>query len=227
MHSVPMIEQHIALVQGFGSVHLGVLAMGFFYGLTLCSFSCIPIIAPYIFGTQNGFRGGFDVTAVFIISRVLTYTAMGGLAGAMGNVLLDQLSAGALFPFAGGLILLIGIAVIFKKQRSCRNPARSRLPGGKNSLMHMVTLGIATSLMPCMPLSAVLLMAATTQSAVAGAMLALIFGIGASASPLYYIGGATGWLSTKIRNEIPHYSGHLQTLSGAILALFGLRLIFT
>ncbi len=221
------IEQHIALVQGFGSVHMGVLAMGFFYGLTLCSFSCIPVIAPYVFGTQRGFRSGFDVTAIFILTRVFTYTVMGAAAGAAGNILLDRISSGTLFPVAGAIILLIGMAVIFRLPGGCSKTLCRHLPDRKNSFVHMAALGVATSIMPCMPLTAVLVMGATTQSIVGGSVLALLFGIGTSASPLYYIGGATGWLSAKIANEIPRYSGHLQRLSGAILALFGLRLLMT
>jgi cytochrome c biogenesis protein CcdA len=61
---------------------------------------------------------------------------------------------------------------------------------------------------------------------VEGALLGLLFGIGAAATPLYYIGGATGWLASRIRTEIPKYMPLMQRLSGVLLAWFGLRLIF-
>jgi thiol:disulfide interchange protein DsbD len=89
----------------------------------------------------------------------------------------------------------------------------------------MITLGCSTSMVPCLPLSAVLFYAASTGSFAAGSLLALMFGIGTSASPLYYIGGATGWLANNIRAEIPRYSGLLRTLSGIILVLFGIQLL--
>ncbi|PLX34775.1 MAG: hypothetical protein C0605_12535 [Hyphomicrobiales bacterium] len=217
MQSLSVIQQHVDLVQSFGSLYLGVLAMGFFYGLTLCSLSCLPIVAPYIFGTQSGFRGGFDAAAVFIGARILTYGAMGGLAGWLGGMVLERIDSGILYPVAGLLVLLIGLNVIFRPPAVCRRPS--------GAAAHMAVLGLATSLMPCMPLMAVLLMAASSGSPLTGAVLALTFGIGTAASPLYYLGGATGWLATKIRNEIPRHARTLRRLSGLILALFGLRLL--
>ncbi len=224
---MPVIDQHIALVQGFDSIYMGVLAMGFFYGITLCSFSCLPIIAPYIFGTQTGFRSGFDVTAVFIGARILTYSTLGAIAGWLGQVLLDQIESGILFPVAGALVLIIGITVIFKRRPACRKPSPIMKGSRKTAVLHMAVLGVATSLMPCMPLTAVLLMAATSQSPITGAVLAFTFGMGAAASPLYYLGGATSWLAAKIRSEIPRYTRALQSLSGIILAIFGLRLLLS
>jgi hypothetical protein len=47
----PELQQQLAFVQGFDSVWLGVLGMGFVYGLTLCSLTCIPLITPLIFAS--------------------------------------------------------------------------------------------------------------------------------------------------------------------------------
>jgi sulfite exporter TauE/SafE len=220
----PELQIHLDLLQGFGSIYVGVLVMGVFYGLTLCNFSCIPLIGPYIFATQGGFRRGFDATAVFVLTRIATYTLLGGLSGLIGSVALESLDSGWLLSMAGGLILLIGGRVIFKTKSSCQKPGLVQGPE-QRTWVHMMALGFSTSLMPCLPLSAVLLYAATTQSFVIGSTLALMFGIGTSASPLYYIGGAAGWLSGKIRHEIPRYNGMLRIISGIILALFGIRLL--
>lgn len=221
-----MIEQHIALIQGFDSIYMGVLAMGFFYGLTLCSFSCLPIIAPYLLTARKGFHGGFDITALFIGARVLTYSALGAAAGWLGQTLPGQLQSGLLYPIAGALVLAIGFAVMFRTQKSCLRPAAQ--PGGKTSAaLHMMLLGAATGLMPCLPLTAVLLMAASSGSVLTGALLAFIFGAGSAASPLYYLGGATSWLGTRLRREIPRFAPALQRISGAILAIFGARLLLS
>ncbi|MCP3669222.1 MAG: sulfite exporter TauE/SafE family protein, partial [Gammaproteobacteria bacterium] len=124
------------------------------------------------------------------------------------------------------LVLLIGAVVIFKpKAAACKKQGQVQGPV-QRTWLHMVALGFSTSLVPCLPLTAVLFYAATTQSFVTGCLLALMFGIGTSASPLYYIGGAAGWLSKKIRNEIPRYDSLLRIISGVILALFGIRLLF-
>ncbi|BCO29995.1 hypothetical protein TspCOW1_00980 [Thiohalobacter sp. COW1] len=224
MATTPELQIHIDYLQGFGSVYLGVLTMGFFYGLTLCSFSCIPLLSPYIFSTQAGFKRGFDATAIFVLSRVLAYTLLGGISGLIGGIALERVDSGWPLTVAGGLILLIGARVVFKSKSACGQYGRLQGPV-RRTWLHMAALGFSTSLMPCLPLSAVLLYAATTQSFTTGCLLALVFGIGASATPLYYIGGAIGWLSGKIGGEIPRYIGMLRILSGAILAIFGIRLM--
>ncbi len=224
MEMSPELQAHLNLLHGFGSVYLGVLVMGLFYGLTMCNFSCIPLIGPYIFGTQGGFSRGFDATAIFVLTRVATYTLLGGLSGMVGRVALESLDTAWLLTLAGGLIVVISGRVIFKSRSACQKSQQIQGPE-RRTWVHMMTLGFSTSLMPCLPLSAVLLYAATTQSFLTGCALALMFGIGTSASPLYYIGGAAGWLSEKIRMEIPRYNNLMRIISGIILALFGMRLL--
>ncbi len=224
MNVTPELQVHLDLLQNFSSVYIGVLVMGLFYGLTMCNFSCIPLIGPYIFGTQDGFRRGFDATAVFVLTRIATYTLLGGLSGMVGNIALDSLDSSWLVTLAGGLTLAIAGTVIFKTKSACNKQGVVHGPE-RRTWVHMMTLGFSTSLMPCLPLSAVLLYAATTQSFMTGCALALMFGIGTSASPLYYIGGAAGWLSEKIRIEIPRYNNLMRIISGIILASFGIRLL--
>lgn len=220
------LQMHLDMLQNFESIYVGMLAMGFFYGLTLCNLSCIPLIGPYIFGTQGSFKRGFDAAAIFVITRVVTYTLLGGLSGLVGNVVLKQIDSALLFVVAGTLVLLISAVIIFKPKSAVCTKNSGQVQGPfKGTWVHMVTLGFSTSLVPCLPLTAVLFYAATTQSFVTGCLLAMMFGIGTSASPLYYIGGAFGWFSERIRNEIPRYMGMLRTVSGIILTLFGLRLL--
>ncbi len=224
----PELQQQVAVLQAFDSVWLGALAMGFVYGLTLCSLTCIPLITPLIFATQPGFRRGFDATAIFILARVSAYTLWGAIAGLLGELLLAQLATAWPTLLAGGLILLIALRVIWRGRAACPGHAAESQrvsPPTRRGWMKMASLGFSTSLMPCPALSGVLIYAATTQSMLSGALLALLFGLGASASPLYYIGGTTGWFAERLLKQIPRHSRWLRLLSGIILALFGIRLL--
>ncbi len=230
MSDLPAIEQQLSLLAAFNSEYIGVLAMGVFYGLTLCSFSCLPMLAPYLFaaaGNGGGFMPAFNLTAIFIMARVVTYSILGAAAGALGSLLLGWLDEGVFLPAAGIMVIAIGGLVMFRRKKGCERPRRSSHAPGWRRTSHMVGLGMATSLMPCMPLTAILMLAASRGSVAQGAVLGLLFGIGAAASPLYYLGGATGWLASRIRAEIPKYSHWLQKLSGLILALFGLKLVLS
>lgn len=211
-------------LQGFGSIYAGALAMGFFYGLTLCSFSCLPLMGPYIMGTSAGFRQGFDAMAAFIIARVLGYTLMGGLAGLAGEALMEHIGLRGPAVAAGVAIIAIGLVVLLRPRRGCASHAG--LQAFRNR--HAAILGLATSLMPCPPLYAVMLYAATTQSMATGAMLAFAFAFGTAASPLYYLGGAAGWLSGRMKEETQQrYNDALRLLSAGIIAAFGAKLVLS
>ena len=233
MRNLPAIEQQLSLLGWFSSDYIGVLAMGFFYGLTLCSLSCLPMLTPYLFahagragGRGGGFMTGFQLTALFIAARAATYTLLGALAGGLGEVLLARMDDGLLLPVAGVMIVAIGIAVAFRRGATCRQHGNftSTRDG---SALHMVGLGLATTLMPCLPLTAVLMLAATRGSVLEGAVFGLLFGLGTASSPLYYLGGAMGWLARRIYAEIPRHAVFLRRLSGLVLALLGLRLVLS
>lgn len=224
--SSPELFAHLTVLKGFSSIYVGVLVMGLFYGLTLCSFSCLPLIGSYVFGTQEKFDGGFFATAVFIISKVSTYGAVGALSGLLGSVFLDMVKPGWFLGAGGLLIIFVGV-MVWRRRSTCRS--HTNLQGGASSRWqtygHMAAMGVVTSLMPCLPLSAVLLYAATTKSMVTGGVLALLFGIGTSASPLYYIGGGAGWISGKIRQAIPQHQRLIQKLSSIVLIMMGVKLL--
>ncbi|MEJ2593009.1 MAG: sulfite exporter TauE/SafE family protein [Candidatus Thiodiazotropha sp.] len=226
----PALQQQLDFLQGFDSIWLGVLAMGFLYGLTLCSLTCIPLIAPVIFASRTGFRRGFDATAIFILARISAYALWGASAGLLGNLVLTHADPAWPSLLAGGLILLIALRLALKRQSACTatcSESRHVASPGRRPWLQMTILGFSTSLMPCLPLSGVLVYAATTQSALDGALLALLFGLGAAASPLYYIGGATGWLAQRLHEQIPRHSRWLRLVSAAMLGAFGVRLLLS
>ncbi len=225
MSNLPAIGAYIAPFGGTGSLYLGVLAMGFFYGLTLCSFSCLPLVTSCVFATQPGFRKGFDATAIFIFARIAGYTLLGALAGLAGKVVLAHIGLQKPMMIAGVLVLAVGLVVVFKPRSACGKSTNTPLRVQRAS-KHMAILGIATSLMPCPPLYAVMLYAATTDSVASGALLAFLFGVGTLATPLYYLGGAAGWISARVRQETAHkYNGLLRTLSGLAIVMLGAKLI--
>jgi len=226
----PDLLLHLDLLKEFDSIYVGVLTMGFFYGLTLCSFSCLPLIGPYVFGTQSGIRQGLSATAVFVSSKVATYGFLGVASGLAGAVLLELVEPGIILAVSGLIIIAVGVLAWRRRGAVCSTPNGTQALAGDVSrwrtYRHMASVGAATSLMPCMPLSAVLLYAATTQSAATGGALALLFGLGTAVSPLYYLGGgAAGWFSKKIQRIIPQHRNVLSKLSSVIVILMGVKLL--
>ncbi|MEW6409177.1 MAG: sulfite exporter TauE/SafE family protein [Nitrospirota bacterium] len=219
---------YIDFFKGFANPYLGVLIAGLFYGMTLCSFSCLPYIGTYIIGTQEGFSKGFKATIIFSISRIATYTLLGGLCGYIGSVILKEINPGLILLITGVVIFLIGIIVILKPLQTCPQNGHKikKTISFKNPFLHLISMGVVISLIPCLPLTAVLLYSSTTQSIFTGGLIALMFSIGTSISPLYLFGGAAGWFSKKIRLEIPQHKGLMQRISGGILVFLGAKLLY-
>ncbi len=226
----PDLLLHLDLLKEFDSIYVGVLTMGLFYGLTLCSFSCLPLIGPYVFGTQSGIRQGLSATVVFVSSKVMTYGFLGVASGVVGAVLLEMVDPSIVLAGSGAVIVAVGVLAWRRRGAACSTPSGTNTSTGEVSrwrtYRHMASVGAATSLMPCLPLSAVLLYAATTQSPVTGGTLALLFGLGTAVSPLYYLGGgAAGWFSKKIQRIIPQHRNVLSKLSSVIVILMGAKLL--
>jgi cytochrome c biogenesis protein CcdA len=226
----PELALHLEMIRHFDNTGVGLLAMGFFYGLTICSFSCFPVVGPYVFGMQSGFQRSFEMVAIFMLSKVTAYTVLGALSGQLGAAALELLRGGWLLTVEGALITAIGAALVLRRPRcgcvTLRKPDVTQ-PMAQRPYLHMASLGVMTSLVPCLPLSATLLTCAASKSAAHGALYASLFGLGTLASPLYYAGGAAGWLSKQIVAEIPRHKDLLRRLSGAVLLILGLRLILS
>ena len=109
------------------------------------------------------------------------YTVMGGLSGWFGSVVLEYVDSSWLLSLAGSLVLLIGATVIYRpKTAACKGRDQVQAPT-RHTRAHMITLGLSTSMVPCLPLSAVLFYAAATGSFITGCLLALMFANVASA----------------------------------------------
>ncbi len=218
----PEVMLHLDLLGGFDNVAVGVLTMGFFYGLTLCSLSCLPVIAPYLFSAGTGFKKSLHATGIFVAAKIATYSFLGAVSGAFGSIFLERIPQDRLLVANGLVIVVVGL-LAWRGKKSCIGYEGSCHPATGR---HMAVLGLVTSLMPCLPLSAVLLYAASSQSMVTGAVMAFLFGLGTAASPLYYFGGGSaGWLAKRIGAAIPDKRLLLQRFSSVVLMLMGFKLL--
>lgn len=207
--------------------YLGTLVLGLMFGFTYCTFACAPYLVTYIGGVQKGFARGVGTSLIFSLGRVTAYGLLGGLAGILGGFLSSsdfQKYAGIAF---GIIIIVIGIS-IFVKRRSltCNHidygkawPMLKHLPQSIDA--GAFVMGVAVGLIPCPPLIAILLYSAAFFSPGQSIMLACLFGLGTTISPLLLIGGSAGWLSRLIHEKAPDYRGWVSGICGGILIFMG------
>lgn len=157
--------------------------------------------------------------------RVISYTIIGGLVGALGSVLSLSISVKAgLQIFAGIFMVIMGLNMsgfsLFRKLNiklpwsSCSIKKKAKAP---------FLVGILNGLMPCGPLQTMQLYALGTGSALNGALSMLMFSLGTVPLMLTF-GVLSGLISKGYTKTLLKFSGILVVVLGIIMGTRGLAL---
>ena len=157
--------------------------------------------------------------------RVVAYTILGGVIGAIGSVFALSLTAKAgLQLFAGVFMIIMGFNIAglkaFRKFQiklpnvACTAMSKPRAP---------FFVGLLNGLMPCGPLQTMQIFALGTGSAAAGALSMFMFSIGTVPLMLTF-GALSGLLSKGYTKKILKFSGVLIIMLGLIMSNRGLAL---
>jgi sulfite exporter TauE/SafE len=194
---------------------LNALVLGFTYGIGPCTISCAPLVVPLIMASSKNKREGIVNSIIFSFGRVISYILLGffsGLIGSTFNLFLPQKWLGAFF-------IILGIAILFRIQGKCILKSKLRITGPSMA----ITTGFIYGLGPCPPLIALLGLAAASKSALTGALMGLVFGLGTIISPIIILGFFSGWFAKQkeFKKVIPYVSGGFLILLGILYMIFG------
>ncbi|MBQ3261858.1 MAG: sulfite exporter TauE/SafE family protein [Oscillospiraceae bacterium] len=154
--------------------------------------------------------------------RLIGYTIMGGVFGAVGSALV--FSAGlksAVFVIAGGLVILIGLQMWGVPLLRRLRPG---LPSPCGRTGRPFVIGLLTAIMPCGMLASMWFVAASAASAAKGAAIMLVFGLGTCVCMLLFglLGDA---LTRKYNKYILKASTMLIITMGLMLLIKGVQMI--
>ena len=212
--------------------YLGAFTIGLFYGLVVCTSSCLPYVTGYIAGVGAGFRKGVKITFIFNSGRILAYALIGGLIGLFSGLVTLVVPEAAVSPFQiysslvfGVVTAIIGVNILLKapKPTDCNlNGREGRVAKGKLGRFGFdwkaFTLGLTRGLIICPPLITLLLLYALPFSSPVGSVvLAILFGLGTTLSPILVLGGITGWLL----NKAPLFRKWIALAGGVVLIALG------
>jgi len=157
--------------------------------------------------------------------RVLAYTIIGGIVGALGSVLsLSPSVKAGLQIFAGVFMIIMGLNMsgysLFRKLNiklpwsACSVKKKPKTP---------FLVGVLNGLMPCGPLQTMQLYALGTGSAFNGALAMLLFSLGTVPLMLTF-GALSGLISKGYTKTLLKFSGILVVVLGIIMGTRGLAL---
>ena len=161
--------------------------------------------------------------------RVISYTIVGGLAGALGSVVtFSGVAKGIVSIGAGGVMMLIGIKMLdlFPWLRRF-NLSSPKFLGKKISCNHgklgPLYVGLLNGLMPCGPLQTMQIYALGTGNPLAGAAAMFFFSLG-TVPLLFGFGAVSSLLSSKFNQRMLKISGALIIVLGLTMVSRGLSL---
>lgn len=220
------------------------LAGGFGHCIVMCGpFVAASSISDGVGGSRSPRSAGL-FQAGYHVGRLLTYTTLGGLLGALGAAgTLEKLSGpGWLAPaqrylglLAGVLMLLVGLAMLGfpKLQRLMRAAETGGVSGAgwfTRAYVRLyaagwkasVPLGMLLGLLPCGFLLGMEAWALVSGSATAGALTMLAFGLG-TVPALAGLGLASGLLGARMRGGLTYVGAII--VSGLGLMVIGRALV--
>ncbi|MBU5484280.1 sulfite exporter TauE/SafE family protein [Clostridium sp. MSJ-11] len=155
---------------------------------------------------------------LYNLGRVISYTILGGIVGALGSVFSLTITTKAIIQiFAGAFMIIMGFNMAgFSFFRKFQLKLPKAVCKTKNNSGSPFIVGILNGLMPCGPLQTMQLFALGTGSAVKGALSMFMFSIGTVPLMLTF-GALSGLLSKGYTKKILKFSGVLIIVLGLIM----------
>jgi sulfite exporter TauE/SafE/copper chaperone CopZ len=168
-------------------------------------------------------------SALYNLGRVISYTVIGGIVGALGSVVsFSGTTKGIIAIISGIFMVVMGLNMlnIFPWLRKI-NPRMPKIFGkkirGNTSKKGPLVIGLLNGLMPCGPLQAMQLYALGTGSMLAGALSMFLFSIG-TVPLMFGFGAISSLLSGKFTHKMLKVSAVLVMILGVVMLNRGFNL---
>jgi len=209
--------------QGMG--YLALFVVGLFtsvHCVAMCGGINISQCANIKYTSGTGMKSKLEPSLLYNGGRVISYTIVGGIVGALGSVFqFSGTMKGIVAVLAGVFMIIMGLNMmnVFPWLRKF-NPRLPKIFGGINSEgKGPLVVGLLNGLMPCGPLQAMQLYALLTGSPVTGALSMLFFSLGTT--PLMFGLGAISSMLTK------KFTKKMMTVSAVLVVFLGVGMFST
>jgi cytochrome c-type biogenesis protein len=207
--------------------------LGLSMGLTACTVTCLPFMGTWILGRGAGTRAALWDTGLFVLGRLCAYSALGALAGALGQWLVQALKGPAGNAVLGVASIGAGWWLLWRgaERQRCAvahhaqtaSVATVRFGAPRRASVPPFLFGVSLSLTPCAPLASLLAVCALANSAAGGAGYGLAFGLGAALTPLVFLLPLLALFGESLRDGRAWLTAWIRYGAAAVLILLGLR----
>jgi len=215
------------------SLSLTAIGLAFAAGLlsfvSPCVLPLLPVYLSFISGVgvedlgREHRRRLLLTSLLFVAGFTVIFVLMGAGAGGVGRLLIEyrdvlMIAAGAFIAFSG-----LVVAGFIRLPEPVLKVAPKRAGAGGAFL---TGAALAIGWTPCVGyvLGAILSMAATSQSALSGSLLLLVYSMGLGV-PFVLAALAFDWVSARLGWVKRHYKG-IQVTSGLVLVVLGVLMMF-
>lgn len=172
---------------------------------------------------KNSRMAAFRPSFLYNLGRVIAYTVIGGIVGALGSVLtLTGVFRGIVQLVAGVFMIIMGINMLgifpFMRKLMPRMPRMfaQKIYSKKRKSKNPLIVGLLNGLMPCGPLQAMQIYALSTGSVINGALSMFLFSLGTV--PLMFGIGALSSVLTK------KFTSKVMTVGAMLVVVLGLSM---
>ena len=174
-------------------------------------------------------QAGWKPSLLYNGGRVLSYTLVGGVVGALGSVISFTGYARGIVAILAGLFMVVmginmlGLVPVLRRFQIHMPAGIRNTLMGKSGEHGPFVVGLLNGLMPCGPLQVMQLYALGTGSAIAGALSMLVFSVG-TVPLMFGFGAISTLLSRKFTRSILRFSAVLVVVLGIIMMQRGFSL---
>jgi cytochrome c biogenesis protein CcdA len=153
---------------------LSLFFVGFSYGASVCTFTCMPFLAPLLINARQDRAGVMRVLVPFSLGRMSAYIVIALVATMGAGVVKSMIDDSDISRYILSLsTLIMGLVVLYKSYKNtqtCCTKSESRLGH------YAVGFGISFNL--CVPVMSLVAVSANSDSLMSSAIYGIIFGLG-------------------------------------------------
>lgn len=221
---IPQVDQSM----GYGILFfIGLLTS--LHCVAMCGGINLSVCVQYKISNETSKISKIKPSVLYNIGRVISYTVLGGIVGAIGSAVSFSGTAKGIVAIASGVFMVImglNMLNIFPALRKL-NPRMPKIFAGKvhaNSQNRgPLYVGLLNGLMPCGPLQAMQIYALGTGSVWAGAVSMFLFSLG-TVPLMFGFGALSSFLSGNFTHKMLKVSAVLVMVLGVIMLSRGMAL---